>query len=182
MRTMRRCFIDLDGVLVDFHAGAARHHGVPYPDPWPSGVWHVDQVLGIEHTAFWSTLDEFFWSELTPTTDGFQILSLVESVFGAERVCILSSPPRDPAALAGKCRWIQRHLPRYDRQFLIGPCKHMVAGHDAVLVDDSDDNIHRFRRAGGTGVLVPRPWNSGYAIPPQRVLPLLESYLRPLAG
>jgi 5' nucleotidase, deoxy (Pyrimidine), cytosolic type C protein (NT5C) len=179
---MRRCFIDMDGVLVDFHAGAARHHGVPYPEPWPAGVWHVDRVLGVGHTAFWSTLDEYFWSELEPTADGLAILDLAERLFGPDRVCILSSPPRDPASLAGKCRWIQTHLPRYDRQFLIGPCKHMVAGPDAYLLDDSDDNIAQFQRAGGVGILIPRPWNSGHAIPVDNVLPGLEDRLRRLGG
>src|SRR5207302_833742 len=87
-QAMTRCFVDLDGVLVDFHAGAARHHGVPYPDPWPAGVWHVDQVLGIDHVAFWSTLDEHFWAELQPTVDGRAIVELLEETFGAENVCL----------------------------------------------------------------------------------------------
>src|SRR4051812_4812904 len=124
---MMRCFVDLDGVLVDFHAGAARHHGVPFPDPWPAGVWHVDQVLGIDHVAFWSTFDEHFWSELVPTPDGRAILDLLEATFGIDNICLLSSPPRDPVSLAGKCKWIQTNLPDYDRRFLIGPCKHFVA-------------------------------------------------------
>jgi hypothetical protein len=176
----RRCFIDLDGVLVDFHGGAARHHGVPYPDPWPAGVWHVDQVLGVEHTAFWSTLDEHFWTDLAPTAECYALLELAESLFGAENVCILSSPPRDPGSLAGKCRWIQLNLPEYDRRFLIGPCKHLVAGPGAVLVDDSDDNLVRFHRAGGQGVLVPRPWNSGHAIPVEEILPAVDRQMRAL--
>ena len=46
------------------------------------------------------------------------------------------------------------------RQFLIGPSKHLCANPETLLIDDSDKNVDSFRKCGGQAVLVPRPWNS----------------------
>jgi hypothetical protein len=175
---MRRCFVDLDGVLVDFNRGAIRRHGREHPDPWPAGVWAVREVLGLDSESFWAPMDEQFWVELDPLPDCYDLLRLLESIFGAENVCILSSPARSASALAGKYRWILRHLPGYERRYLIGPPKHFCAAPGKVLVDDLEENVKRFSEAGGQGVLIPRPWNGGHAVLPERVLGQMEEILR----
>jgi hypothetical protein len=175
-----RCFLDLDGVLVDLIAGAARRHGLPVPAPWPAGVFYIYQVLDIEPAAFWAPLDEDFWADLDPTPDCHALGALAERLFGFENVCILSSPPLHPGSLAGKYRWILKHLPTYARQYLIGPAKHFAASPATVLLDDADHNVARFTEAGGHGLLVPRAWNSGHGLPPADVLTHLERKLRAL--
>jgi hypothetical protein len=179
---MRCCFVDLDGVLVNFCSGAFRVHGARYPDPWPVGVFAVRDVLRLDNQAFWAPMDEQFWADLEPMPDCRDLLHLLEGFFGADHVCILSSPSHDPSALAGKYRWILRHLPAYARRYLIGPAKHFCAGPGKVLLDDHDDNVQRFTEAGGQGVLVPRPWNSGHGVPPERVLAEVARALRAVGG
>jgi hypothetical protein len=175
---MRHCFVDLDGVLVDFNRGACRRHGKDYPDPWPVGTGTIRVVLGLDQQSFWAPMDEQFWADLEPLPDCHDLLRLLESVFGAANVCILSSPCHHPFGLAGKYRWILRHLPGYARRYLIGPPKHFCAGPNKVLVDDLEENVRLFTEAGGQGVLMPRPWNSGHSVPAECVLSRLENLLR----
>jgi 5'(3')-deoxyribonucleotidase len=80
-------------------------------------------------------------------------------------ICILTGPTKDPECLAGKYEWITTVLPPYlHRQYLIGPRKQFCAHPEALLIDDSDDNVKAFRGAGGHAILVPRPWNSLHAL------------------
>lgn len=152
------CFLDLDGVLADFLGAAFRLHKITL-DPYPPGVWDFFPHAGIAEADFYAPLDESFWAGLPWTQDGRQILAAVEETFGVANVCLLSSPTLHPGSLSGKYRWISEHLPQYQRRFLLGPPKHLLAQPGTVLVDDSDANVGRFRKEGGEAVLVPRAWN-----------------------
>ena len=162
--------IDLDGVLVDFEFGMARAHGVDLETITPAGEqrdWEWHGMLGLSRSAFWRPADNIdFWLNLPWTPDGEEILAAVLRRFGPEQVCILSSPSRSPFSAAGKVAWIQRHLPRtLQRSFLIGPRKELLASPRSLLLDDNDANVARFRAAGGSAILVPRPWNSSWDAP-----------------
>ena len=70
-------------------------------------------------------------------------------------------PITDPLCVAGKVDWINTEIPReMRRNFLIGPNKAIAARPDALLIDDHDQNVTDFRKAGGHAILMPRPWNS----------------------
>jgi 5'(3')-deoxyribonucleotidase len=92
--------------------------------------------------------------------DGQQILADVETIAGAENVCLLSAPSEHPGSATGKIKWIQKHLPGYRKRYLLGPSKGFVAAPGKILVDDGDHNIADWNKKGGYAVLVPRPWNS----------------------
>jgi hypothetical protein len=155
------CFLDMDGVLVDFVAGVLKHYGLP-----PATVvdtWNFDlelcQKFALSRDAFWQAFGQDFWEGLDWTADGRHLLTCAEVCFGPENVFLLSSPCRTHGCLEGKNRWVARHLPDYQRRLFLGSAKHAFASASKVLVDDSDDNVARFRAAGGHAVLVPRPWN-----------------------
>jgi hypothetical protein len=60
----------------------------------------------------------------------------------------------------GKKQWIRRYLPEEMwNNYLIGPPKHLCASPDALLIDDVEENVDKFRAYGGRAVLFPRPWN-----------------------
>jgi 5'(3')-deoxyribonucleotidase len=164
----KTCFLDLDGVLADFVGGICRVFDITREqlyERWPEGDWSVYKALQISEDQFWTDIDAWgirFWRELQPLSDYRQILETVEERFGAKNVAILTSPPRNPLAVAGKVEWIQTHLPDYRRRFFVGPDKQLLAHANAVLVDDYDENIRKFREAGGQAVLCPRRWNSGW--------------------
>lgn len=157
-----RCFLDMDGVLVDYYAGVCRVFGF---NPWPyicrPGDWdfyndaplHQSPDLVAPHMGY------EFYADLDWLPDGKHIVQQAEEVFGAENVYLLSSPWDTDGCDAGKRAWIKKHLPAYQRRALIGSCKEACAFPASVLFDDSEENLKKFQKAGGQGVLVPRPWN-----------------------
>ena len=166
---MLRCFIDLDGVITDFVGAVCNEFGVPVSSlyvGWPPGDWGIYNGFGITEDQLWERIDKagrVFWTSMKPTPDGYDILTECERAFGSENIAILTSPPRNPLAVAGKVEWIREHLPAYRRRFFVGPAKEMLAHAGAVLVDDSDKNAAGFISGGGRVVLVPRRWNSLYS-------------------
>ncbi len=161
------CFLDLDGVLVDFIKGAHEFHKMPYSMkdyPYKLGNWDNCPPYNSEIVTgeFWNAFDEDFWADLDWMEDGRMMLNAVEKTFDQKDICILSVPTLCPRSASGKIKWIQKHLPQYSRQFLIGPPKSFCAHSRAVLIDDRDKNVEYFTMYGGYSILVPRPWNSLY--------------------
>jgi 5'(3')-deoxyribonucleotidase len=160
-----RCFIDMDGVLVDFVGGALRAHNRQMEN-WPPGEFDMPKVLKMRCQDFWAPLTGAkFWAELKPTPEAHELIALLEARFSSRELCILSSPTTDPQCLAGKLQWLCRRLPGYERRYLLGPEKHYCASPDCLLIDDADHNVDRFREAGGCAILFPRPWNRLHAVP-----------------
>lgn len=157
-----KCLLDLDGVLVDFVGGMCRAHcrANPYDEDRNSGQYEITDLWGMSATEFWEPADAEFWAGLEMCPDGHQILEACVSLFGTDNVCLLTSPSLNEGATDGKVRWIYENLPAFKRQFLVGAAKEFCAHERAVLVDDYDSNVEKFRRHGGRAVLVPRPWNT----------------------
>ena len=152
----QKIFLDVDGVLADFSGAAINLLDL---DITNDDITHWNSILeyaGMSVTQFWSHFDDNFWANLvkkTPECD--EIVKLLEEY----RPCLLTAPPFIGAG--GKQEWIRKNLPDffYDGRYLIGPAKEYVAHKNAILIDDSDANIEEWKEQGGTGILVPRPWN-----------------------
>lgn len=151
------CFIDLDGVLVDFVQGAFDYHDINIP--WPEIQWDFLKQAGIEPDAFWTPLDQPFWASLKPTSELFVIIPAAERKFGVENVFLCSSPCETAGCITGKAMWVEKHLPSYSRRLILTNRKEVFSGPGRVLIDDRDENVEGWEKAGGIGVLVPRPWN-----------------------
>ena len=104
-----------------------------------------------------------------------------------EKILILTSPicglniPREATinCLAGKFDWIKENLSQYFlRQFSMSPVKDFCAMENSLLIDDSDENVNKFERAGGQAILMPRPWNSAHGHNP---IPYIETKLRKIS-
>ena len=172
--------LDLDGVLVDFLAGAHKFHGLPYSNedyPYELGEYQTCPPPNSKMTTreFWDKLGHEFWAGLSWTSEGHEILIMVEAFFGKENICLLTSPTLNHSCITGKMEWIEREMPDYKRRYLIGPAKHFCASSDTVLVDDSDANVDAFHGAGGEAILVSRPWNSAHTLD---VIPVIQTCLR----
>lgn len=157
----KRCFLDMDGVLVDFIKGICEAHerDNPYSDAKNAGSYWLHKIWGISNTKFWEPAqDADFWADLDKTPECDEIISRVEMVFG-ENVCLLTAPSLAPGCMEGKREWITRNIPRYRDQFLIGSAKEFCGFPGSYLVDDMEKNIVKFQEAGGNGILFPRPWN-----------------------
>jgi 5' nucleotidase, deoxy (Pyrimidine), cytosolic type C protein (NT5C) len=155
------CYLDMDGVLVDFTNGAFRLHNTflaPHETDWDFCI-----KMGFAHAtdpAFWGPMDAKFWANLDWTVEGRELLDGVEKLFGNNVVLLTAPPPGSLEATAGKIEWVRKHLPQYESRLMVGKAKHLLAGPRKILVDDNDTNVFKFNEHGGSSVLVPRPWNS----------------------
>lgn len=156
-----KCFLDLDGVLVDFVGGICRAHGRenPYLLRENLGHWHVGEIWGMPDEAFYAPMDADFWAGLRMLPDGAEILQLLEECFEPHNICLLTSPTRTRGAVEGKVQWVADHLPQYRGQLLVGTAKRFCAHAGAILIDDRPENVMEFHEQGGQSILVPRPWN-----------------------
>lgn len=154
----RICYLDMDGVLVDFVNGALREHGYHLPEG--TVKWDFNHQLKIPDPEFWGPFGRSFWSNLGWMPEGRELLTELEIMFGQDHIVILSSPCGTPGCAEGKLDWIKQHLPKYKRQYLLGPAKHLCASPSHILIDDYDHNVDKFRTYGGFAALVPRSWNT----------------------
>jgi 5'(3')-deoxyribonucleotidase len=154
------CYLDLDGVLVDFVGGCCRVHDLPNPYLKKSslGNFRIDKLWGLGAGQFWEPLNHEFWATLGWTEDGQEILEAVEELF--DDVYILTSPSSNPEASSGKMEWVLKNIPNYTRRTILTGNKFLLAQKNRLLVDDHDKNIVLFEKYNGKAIQVPRPWNA----------------------
>jgi len=172
-----RIFLDLDDVCNTFTTYALMSVGCQIDAMSFDGLdplWGRDIVTSanaLHRTrsfttkSFWSSIGRSVWATVPESAEFASLLRWCEECVGTNNVCILSCPTLDPDCLAGKLEWIHAHFPkRFHRQYLIGPRKYFCARPDALLIDDSEENVDKFLEWGGQAILVPRPWNSLFRI------------------
>jgi len=155
------CYLDLDGVLADFTAGAIALHRLPITHA-DVDCWDFHHRLGFtgeREKDFWAPLGYDFWAGLPKTREHDDVLAAVREVF-EDRIVIATAPAITPGCVEGKVAWIKKHLPEFARKFVVGSSKHLMAGPGKVLVDDYEVNAMRFEDHGGRSVLFPRLYNS----------------------
>lgn len=161
-----RILLDLDGVLVDFMEGATKLHRKVY-DGHPHNPatqteqkpWDIEPLFGMSAPEVWEPMGFEFWRDLKPLPHMKDLVAALESEFGEEHICLLTSPIRTDGCIDGKMAWIRQHLPQYKRRFLVGPAKEFCSSPRHALVDDHEGNEVKFRESGGHVFLVPAPWN-----------------------
>lgn len=173
----RRVLLDVDGVLANFTAGAAALHG---KDAESVTSWNFIESWGLTDSDFWTPMGYDFWANLPVYEDAEKVVDLCERAVGAEHVCLLTSPCNTLGCDDGKRAWVRKHFPQFKRRLQIGAAKEFSASPFSMLVDDHDNNVDAFKRAGGWTCLYPRPWNRNrhLVIPP---LALLRSHLEVFA-
>lgn len=153
------CYLDMDGVLVDFVGGALRHFkkDIPRKDV----RWDIEEHCGFQsgsRALFWEELGRHFWANLDWTEEGKELLAGLEEIFG-DRILLMTSPCLTPGCAEGKLEWVRRNAPKHDRRVMIGPAKYLCAGPGKILIDDHDANVDKFFDEGGLCIQPPRPWN-----------------------
>jgi len=157
------CYLDVDGVLVDFIGGLHRALKIPFDYsnyPYESGRWDILSDIASRAKVSLGYLNllcsTHFWESLLWTADGKEILELVERSFGEENVYLLTTPMPNTQSWTGKYLWVENHLPRYKERTVITKVpKSMFASENRVLLDDRDQNVDEFIAAGGDAILVP---------------------------
>jgi hypothetical protein len=160
------CYLDLDGVVADFHRGWIALHDVPLA--YSDLTYDFPTQVGLptfDNPHFWAVLTYDFWVGLAMTPDADEILKIIEAHFPADQVVVLSRVHDSgdskvaAASAAGKIAWIGKHMPKYRDRYFVGCPKWAAAGPGKVLVDDLELSVDPFVEAGGRAILVPRPWN-----------------------
>lgn len=177
-RVKPKIFLDMDGVFVDIMRGIENYFGVFLDHASYSQDFY--KKLGMHREDFWSGLSTEFWATLPKTEDADLILALVEPY----KPMILTAHPGFGIAqcVAGKVQWLEMHLLDYlqeDRVVFSGRDKSFLANPGVILIDDHDTTITDWNKAGGDGILVPRPWNGTHGCDP---IYTIQSQLMTLLG
>jgi len=154
-------YLDVDGVLADFHKGVhiAFDRLYDYPSAYRYDFWE-DWREPVSRDDVNSICDKEFWKNLDWMHDGRDILREVTKYFKPEQIYLLTAPMPNVESATGKWLWVKEYLPVYYKQTIITQApKYLFAKPETLLIDDKDSNVEEFIAAGGDAILVPRPWN-----------------------
>ena len=99
-----------------------------------------------------------FWKSLEPTPEFSDIKSaLLDS--GAE-IKIITKPYNIESSQEGKQAWVDTHFP--EAQLIFTKSKHVFACKASTLIDCKPGTIQAFKRFGGKGIILPKPWQKNY--------------------
>lgn len=132
-------FLDLDGVMADFDL-------------------HLKTEGKREENGKtkWDALDEAWWTTMPPVSGARDFYDTVKSL---ATVKFLTAPVLSEECFSGKAIWIQRFLPEKGKNALLdliicpSKDKHFLAKSNHILVDDRQNNVDDWNKAGGIGIL-----------------------------
>jgi len=136
-----RLYVDLDGVLADFHKAMSELLGIK-----------LDRHKGFGNgSEIWVKVDragEKFWSEMDWQPGGEELWEALKEYDPT----ILSSPTRHESSKTGKRIWVREKLGE-SVPVILESKKQKIASPDAILVDDRREVLDKWTEAGGLGVL-----------------------------
>lgn len=165
-----KVFCDYDGVLMDLDRAACKAHKVKYSDMDHhrlNGEWNITRPLGLAKNGepmtegeFWRVLQYqgvSFWTGI-PKLPWFG--DLVELLEEFDNWKVLTDPSGKCAAVSGKIESLKRNFGLEFNQFHLTSFKEDLASPNALLIDDNDDNVKKFREAGGRAIVFPNRGSS----------------------
>lgn len=162
---LTQIFVDMDGVLADFHHGFCElYDGRQIPNAaWPPGAL-LEDVLACTHADLHALLDRSgpgFWRGLRETPFAAELFMrlLTWSVPRNVGLSVLSDPGYAADTALGKLFWLLQHFPTMQRHFCLSTEKWRFAHGGAVLLDDRHQVAESFYKAGGHAIVIPQPWN-----------------------
>ena len=166
----KQLFLDIDGCLADWLKAALTLHNIRCPDytkgewPYKRGPegWYFYREEGMSsQQLFEGQADRAFWRDFEWTPDGKALLAVCERFFDGN-IALLTAPYDGDGVADGRKDWVKHNMPTYINRTFIGKDKECIArgNPNAILIDDWEENINSWVRAGGTGILLPRPYNS----------------------
>lgn len=157
-----KVYLDMDGVLVDFRRGVCEVFGLSgNPEKWC--FWEDWPNVTSEMVNAICTQE--FWRTLNFTHDGQVILyGWVGLMQKFDDITLLTMPMPNPGSWSGKYLWVEENMPAkfMNNIIMLQGSKAQLAGPDILLIDDKDENVEKFRAAGGQAILVPRSWNKNH--------------------
>jgi len=135
-------FCDMDGVVADFDKGFKDLTG------------HIpsDYESKFGKTKFWSVIPTNtpdFWANLEWMSEGEKLWNYIKKY----NPSLLTAPSRHNSSRVGKQKWVDKHISGTPVIFKAAKNKQELAGANKILIDDREDNIERWKNAGGIGIL-----------------------------
>jgi len=134
-------FVDLDGVLADF-AGRFKEFGHGTIDEFTKRHDHDDAILW----SFIKKSDPEFFLNLKMMPDGKELWNYIKQFDPT----ILTKIPQWARASADKKKWVKKHLGNVKVITTTKKEKYVEPG--AILIDDMDENLEAWKKAGGVGI------------------------------
>lgn len=142
-----KVYLDMDGVICDFEKAVK--------DLGPGLAAGLSKDANPEDKeTMWKTIDKAgadFWANMEWTEDGKKIWELVKDL----NPVLLSSPGKIRFAPAGKENWVKKNIP--GTPLFLETDKYQYAqgveNEGAILIDDTQENISTWEKAGGKGIL-----------------------------
>lgn len=161
--------LDMDGVCVNFVKGVCEAVGRDYDatlKTWPKGEYDICKVLDVPPDDIWKvigTKGRGFWKSLEPYpwfSKLYRLLSDLWPQAEEAKVFFATSPSWTPSSFSGKILWLQDRFGHEFCNYVFTPHKTLLARPFTVLIDDNDEHVEAFKRAGGAAILFPQPWNT----------------------
>lgn len=159
-------FLDMDGVIADFHSRAITKHASAGNDnmiakQWCNSDWlpreadWIPTFLKISEDDFWLPInrDQYFWSNIEQTREARMLVSFLLRWVGADNLFILTAP-HTLYSYTEKAYWIKKHFPGIrEDHFMISRQKQIAAGPNRLLIDDWPVNCEKWTQSGGLSYL-----------------------------
>lgn len=136
-----KIFCDLDGVLADF-AGRFKEFEHGTIDEFTERHNHDDAILW----SFIKKKDPEFFLNLKMMSDGKELWNYINQF----DPIILTKIPRWARASLDKKKWVKKHLGNVKVITTTKKEKYVELG--AILIDDMDENLEAWEKAGGIGI------------------------------
>jgi hypothetical protein len=150
-KTPIRLYCDMDGVLCNFDARFEHFTGMSPKEYENSKKEKYGERKGEE--LFWDLIDNkigtIFWSDMPWTPKGKELWNYINK----HTPELLTSPSKHETSRLGKKLWVRKNLsPLPKVNFKYSQEKHQLATPEAVLIDDREDIIDNWIKAGGIGI------------------------------
>jgi len=157
---IRRIFLDLDGVIIDWCGAAKLWYGLEFDDLDNTSYKFIEEQAllqrGLSRKVFWEGLTGAFWLNLKkyPWAD-----TMLEFLKPYDPI-ILTAPTLNNGGW--RQQWIRENMGTFfnDKKYIISPAKWACAYPGALLIDDKQSNCTSFIEHGGGAMLFSQPWNT----------------------
>lgn len=153
--TIYKIYCDMDGVLTNFdksvYDGVIKDWNKKYNTNYVTG-WNFEDGEGTD--IFWKEIKKLgpeFWFDMPWKNDGKKLWDYIKSDT-TEILTKPAKPERSNSCIPGKLAWCKRELGE-DVKVNIDMNKSIYAKPNHILIDDLEENINKWIKAGGIGIL-----------------------------
>ena len=146
-----KIYCDMDGVIADFEARFEHFAGLS-PDAYRA---EITKKYGkkMESKMFWDLIDNQigvrFWRGIPWMPGGKDLWNYIKPY----NPTLLTAPSRADSSRIGKSLWVKDHIPGSKIIFKQAEQKADLAEPNAILIDDREDTIMKWKSKNGIGIL-----------------------------